>query len=60
MLTLGQYLQPSAEQMPVVRYLPPDEFEYLGQAARRIGFRHVASGSFVRSSYHAGDMIAEH
>ncbi len=57
MLTLGQYLQPSPEQLPVVRYLPPDEFDWLGKAARDMGFRHVASGSFVRSSYHAGDMI---
>jgi lipoyl synthase len=60
MLTLGQYLQPSADQLPVVRYLPPDEFDTLGEAARRIGYRNVAAGSFVRSSYHAGDMIAEH
>ena len=57
MLTLGQYLQPSPEQLPVVRYLPPDEFEALGRAARQIGFRYVAAGSFVRSSYHAGDML---
>lgn len=60
MLTLGQYLQPSPDQLPVVRYLPPDEFETLGEAARRLGFRNVASGAFVRSSYHAGDMLAEY
>jgi lipoic acid synthetase len=60
MLTLGQYLQPSPQQLPVVRYLPPDEFDMLGRAARQIGFQSVASGSFVRSSYHAGDMIAKH
>jgi lipoic acid synthetase len=58
MLTLGQYLQPSPRQLPVVRYLPPDEFDWLAGAARRIGFRSVASGSFVRSSYHAGEMIS--
>lgn len=57
MLTLGQYLQPSPEQIPVVRYLPPEEFDTLGTAARNMGFRSVASGSFVRSSYHAGDMV---
>ena len=57
MLTLGQYLRPSPEQLPVVRYVPPEEFNTLGSAARNMGFRNVASGSFVRSSYHAGDMV---
>lgn len=57
MLTLGQYLQPSPEQLPVTRYLPLEEFDMLGAAARNMGFRNVASGSFVRSSYHAGDMV---
>jgi lipoic acid synthetase len=56
MLTLGQYLQPSPRQMPVVRYIPPEEFEHLGELARRIGFERVASGPFVRSSYHAREM----
>ena len=56
-LTLGQYLRPSPAQLPVVRYLPPEEFEYLGQLARRIGFERVASGPFVRSSYHAREMM---
>jgi len=56
MLTLGQYLQPSADQLPVERYLRPEEFEALGRAARHIGFRQVASGPFVRSSYHAREM----
>ncbi len=59
MLTLGQYLQPSPEQLPVVRYLPPEEFDALAGAARRIGFPQVAAGALVRSSYHAGDMLAE-
>jgi lipoic acid synthetase len=59
MLTLGQYLQPSPAQMPVVRYLPPEEFDELGRLARQIGFEHVASGPFVRSSYHAGKMLNE-
>ncbi len=56
MLTLGQYLQPSPEHLPVVRYVPPEEFDELGRAARTMGFRHVASGPFVRSSYHAREM----
>ena len=57
MLTLGQYLQPSPVQMPVVRYLLPEEFDHLGELARRMGFEQVASGPFVRSSYHAGEMV---
>ena len=56
-LTLGQYLQPSPGQMPVVRYVPPEEFEHLGELARRMGFQHVAAGPFVRSSYHAREMM---
>ena len=59
MLTLGQYLQPSPAQMPVVRYVPPEEFEELGRLARRIGFEQVASGPLVRSSYHAGEMLTD-
>jgi lipoic acid synthetase len=55
-LTLGQYLRPTPEHLPVVRYLPPEEFDVLGAAARRMGFLQVASGPFVRSSYHARDM----
>ncbi len=57
MLTLGQYLRPSLAQMPVVRYVPPEEFEWLGEMARRMGFEQVASGPFVRSSYHAREML---
>lgn len=55
-LTLGQYLQPSPEHLPVVRYVPPDEFDELGAMARSLGFTRVASGPFVRSSYHAREM----
>jgi lipoic acid synthetase len=58
LLTLGQYLQPSPEHLSVVRYLPPEEFDELGAAARQFGFAEVASGPFVRSSYHARQMIA--
>ncbi len=56
LLTLGQYLQPSPEHLPVIRYLPPEEFDELGQLARLLGFADVASGPFVRSSYHADEM----
>lgn len=55
-LTLGQYLRPTPHHLPVVRYLPPEEFDELGAAARRMGFVQVASGPFVRSSYHAREM----
>jgi lipoyl synthase len=55
-LTLGQYLRPTPEHLPVERYLPPEEFDELGRAAGRIGFSQVASGPFVRSSYHAREM----
>ena len=57
MLTLGQYLQPSPESLPVVRFLHPHEFGEIGRAARRMGFLRVASGPFVRSSYHAREMM---
>jgi lipoic acid synthetase len=57
MLTLGQYLRPAPAQLPVARYLPPEEFDTLGNAARQMGFSQVACGPFVRSSYHAGKMI---
>jgi lipoic acid synthetase len=53
MLTLGQYLQPSAHHLPVKRYVTPEEFENLRIAGEKMGFSHVASGPMVRSSYHA-------
>jgi lipoic acid synthetase len=56
LVTLGQYLQPSPRHLPVQRYLPPDEFDALGRWARQLGFADVASGPFVRSSYHADEM----
>ncbi len=55
-LTLGQYLQPGPKYLPVQRYVPPEEFEELGTIAKGMGFRQVASGPFVRSSYHAREM----
>jgi lipoic acid synthetase len=57
MLTLGQYLTPTLKHIPVARFLPPEEFEALGKLARTLGFRQVASGPFVRSSYHAAEMV---
>ena len=56
MLTLGQYLQPTTDHLPVERYVPPEEFDEIGEQMRRLGFSMVASGPFVRSSYHAGEM----
>jgi lipoic acid synthetase len=58
-LTLGQYLAPSDEHTPVVRYVPPEEFEKWGETARAMGFTEVASGPLVRSSYRA-DELFEH
>ena len=52
-LTLGQYLRPSAQHLPVARYYTPEEFAELGEAGRTMGFHHVESGPLVRSSYHA-------
>jgi len=57
-VTMGQYLQPTGESLPVERYLPPEEFEQLEDLARSIGFRAVASAPLVRSSYHASDLAA--
>jgi len=60
-LTLGQYLQPAAQgYLPVERYLPPEEFDDLAVLARSLGFARVASGPFVRSSYHAREMAESH
>jgi lipoic acid synthetase len=56
-LTLGQYLQPTRNHLPVTRYLHPDEFRDLGAEALRLGFGHVQSGPLVRSSYHAWDQV---
>jgi lipoic acid synthetase len=52
-LTLGQYLQPTREHLPVVRFVHPQEFAEFKQLGREMGFRHVESGPLVRSSYHA-------
>lgn len=57
-LTLGQYLQPTRQHLPVVEFIPPAKFEEYGERARAMGFVHVASGPLVRSSYHADEFKA--
>ena len=52
-LTLGQYLRPSPKHLPILRYVPVEEFADLKRLAYEMGFRHVESGPLVRSSYHA-------
>ena len=54
-LTLGQYLQPTLKHLPVAEFVTPDQFAELGAYARGMGFKHVASGPMVRSSYHADE-----
>jgi lipoic acid synthetase len=56
-LTLGQYLRPSPKHLPIMRYVPPAEFEDLRRAGYEMGFAHVESGPLVRSSYHAGGSV---
>lgn len=55
--TIGQYLQPTKEHLPVERFVHPDEFKELAERGSAIGFRHVESGPLVRSSYHAANQI---
>lgn len=57
-VTIGQYLQPTPQNLPVERFLPPEEFDEVGDQVRALGFKLVASGPFVRSSYHAGEMAS--
>ena len=59
-LTLGQYLRPSAQHLPVARWWTPDEFAELGAYAESLGFAHVESGPLVRSSYHAKRAAVRH
>jgi lipoic acid synthetase len=56
-LTIGQYLRPSAEHLPLRRYYTPDEFARLREMALALGYRHVESGPLVRSSYHAEEQV---
>jgi lipoic acid synthetase len=57
-LTVGQYLRPSRDHLPIARFYTPEEFNYLRDEALRFGFRHVESGPLVRSSYHAHEQAA--
>ncbi len=59
-LTLGQYLAPTLKHIPVKRYVPPEEFDALAKLARSLGFAQVVAGPFVRSSYHADEMVTTH
>ncbi|MCU0548624.1 MAG: lipoyl synthase [Leptolyngbya sp. Prado105] len=54
-VTIGQYMRPSLEHLPVQKYWHPDEFQQLGEIAKQMGFSHVRSAPLVRSSYHAGE-----
>jgi lipoic acid synthetase len=54
-LTMGQYLRPTPNHLPVVEFVTPQQFDLYGEIARKKGFEHVASGPLVRSSYHAAD-----
>jgi len=56
-LTIGQYLQPRANRLPVVRYIEPEEFEAYRKIGKEMGFKMVSSGPFVRSSFHASGMF---
>jgi lipoic acid synthetase len=56
-LTLGQYLAPTARHIPVARFVPPEEFDSLAATARLLGFTQVVAGPYVRSSYHADEMV---
>jgi len=53
--TLGQYLQPTKNHLPVIKYYTPEEFKEFKEIGERMGFKHVESGPLVRSSYHAGE-----
>ena len=59
LLTIGQYLRPGEKYAPIERFYPPEEFEELANVARELGFKAVASGPFVRSSYFAETLFAE-
>jgi len=56
-LTIGQYLQPRPDRLPVVRFVPPEEFEEYKKIGEEMGFKAVASGPFVRSSFYASEMF---
>ncbi|MGH7740952.1 MAG: lipoyl synthase, partial [Candidatus Eiseniibacteriota bacterium] len=56
LLTMGQYLRPSANHLPVIEYVHPDKFKWWGEQAEALGFEAVASGPLVRSSFHADEL----
>ncbi|HEX5439947.1 MAG TPA: lipoyl synthase [Ktedonobacterales bacterium] len=58
-VTIGQYLRPSPQHLPIERYVPPDEFRDYARIGREMGFRNVYSGPLVRSSYHAWDQVKQ-
>lgn len=58
LLTIGQYLQPTKQHLPVARFYHPDEFAQFKEEGLALGFRHVESGPLVRSSYHAADQLS--
>jgi lipoic acid synthetase len=58
-VTIGQYLRPSPQHLPIERYVPPDEFREYARIGREMGFRNVYSGPLVRSSYHAWDQVKQ-
>jgi lipoic acid synthetase len=58
-ITIGQYLRPTEQHLPIVRYWHPDEFTQLERAGYELGFEHVAAGPLVRSSYHADQHVAQ-
>jgi lipoic acid synthetase len=58
-LTIGQYLRPTEDHLPIVRYWHPDEFAQLEHVAYELGFEHVAAGPLVRSSYHADEHVRQ-
>ena len=56
-LTVGQYLRPTMQHLPIERYVTPEEFAEIKQEALALGYRHVESGPLVRSSYHAHEQL---
>jgi len=56
-LTIGQYLQPTKDHLPVDRFVHPDEFQHYKEVGKQLGFKHVESGPLVRSSYHAEQQV---
>jgi lipoic acid synthetase len=58
-VTIGQYLRPTPQHLPIERYVTPDEFREYARLGKEMGIRHVQSGPLVRSSYHAWDQVEE-